>query len=270
MAKPISEQIQDATRSDTLIGKTHAQLKNDIIVGHLRPGEKLRVEHLKQDYNVSGGTLREALTMLIADRLVVAEGQRGFRVKPVSASDLIDLHRMRILLEKNAIRESIANGDAEWEGKVVSSFHLLKRAEKALTENVSDPALFDEWEHRHREFHTSLFAAAPSEWTRYFLEVTYQQCERYRHMFHALTQDMAHEIERAAIKERDLNKEHTEIFNAVLERDADAAAALLAAHLLRTLDEWTAFFQKTGTLDPAQAASGEETGGNELRVRFRA
>lgn len=244
----MDENIGHGDKFDTLIWKAHSELKSNIIAGVHLPGEKLRVEHLKQRYGVSGGTLREALTMLIADRLVIAEGQRGFRVKPVSISDLIDLNRIRIVLEKEAIRQSISCGDARWEGKVVSAFHLLTRATRALEENPSDTEVFDDWERWHREFHIALFSADPSEWTRYFLDIAYQQCERYRYMFHALTQDMVR-----GHRERDVQAEHTAILDAVLERDANTASKLLEQHLMRTLDEWVEFFDTAGALDPGKA-----------------
>jgi len=229
---------------DTLIGKAHAELKNNIISGRHQPGEKLRVEHLKRQYGVSSSTLREALTMLISDHLVIAEGQRGFRVKPVSIRDLIDLNRIRIVLEKEAIRQSVMHGDIEWEEKIVSSFHLLDRATKALTKNPGDKQLFDKWERWHTTFHLSLFAADPSEWMQRFLMIAYQQCERYRNIFHLLTQDLAR-YERS----RDIESEHKQIFEAVLARDADAASQLLEEHLLRTLDEWVEFFEATDAFD---------------------
>lgn len=228
---------------DTLTEKVHAQIRNNIIAGHYLPGEKLRVEHLKRDYGVSSSTLREALTMLIADRLVIAEGQRGFRVKPVSAEDLIDLNRIRILLEKEAIRQSIAHGDEDWEGQVVSSFHTLSRATQAVMGKIGDKDLFDEWERRHRTFHMSLFAAAPSEWTRYFLTLAYQQMERYRRMFQTVAAEH--------YEERDIEAEHAEILDAVLARDADRAAKLLEQHLTRTLEEWVVHFEKLGALKAA-------------------
>jgi DNA-binding GntR family transcriptional regulator len=249
---------RDAGKASTLIGKTHAQLKNNIITGFHRPGEKLRVEHLKRDYGVSGGTLREALTMLIADRLVIGEGQRGFRVKPVSVKDLIDLNRIRIVLEKEAIRQSIAHGDDEWEGRVVSSFHLLIRSGKGLFGNFGDPDLFDEWGGRHHAFHVALFSAAPSEWSRYFLTIAYQQFERYRQMFHVMAQGIA--------RPRDVEAEHIEILEAVLARNADAASTLLEQHLLRTLDEWVEFFEKTGALGPDKSLQARCATPRGLRV----
>ena len=68
--------------SRTLIESAYAELRDDIIEGVLAPGEKLRVEHLKDRYGVGAGTLREAITRLVSDALAVAEGQRGFRVAP--------------------------------------------------------------------------------------------------------------------------------------------------------------------------------------------
>lgn len=240
----MSERESSSEDFDTLIGKAHATLKNNIITGHHKPGEKLRVEHLKHQYGVGSSTMREALTMLIADQLVIAEGQRGFRVKPISTRDLIDLNRIRIVLEREAISQSITHGDLEWEKTIVSSFHGLSRATRALTKNPSDNQLFDEWERWHASFHIALFSADPSEWTQRFLMITYQQCERYRNIFHLLAQDMARES-----RPRDIEAEHREIFDAVLSRDAEAAPRLLEEHLMRTLDEWVRFFETTDAFD---------------------
>jgi len=232
----------------TLIEKAHAMIKKNIIVGFHRPGEKLRVEHLKRHYGVSSGTLREALTMLIADKLVVAEGQRGFRVALVSADDLLDLSRIRILLEREAISQAITHGDEEWEGNVVSSFHIMTRATRAFAENPKDRVILDEWERRHRAFHLSLISAAPSQRIREFLSLTYQQYERYSHMFLAVAEEF--------YKDRDADAEHAAILDAVLSRDADKAAKLIEEHLTRSIEEWVAYFEKVGSFDSSRAAAG--------------
>jgi len=244
-------------KTDTLISQAHAALKNNIIVGLHRPGEKLRVEHLKRQYGVSSGTLREALTMLIADRLVIAEGQRGFRVMPLSAEDLIDLNRIRILLEKEAIRQSIAHGDEEWEGQVVSAFHILSRATRAFAADMKDQALLDEWERRHRAFHLALVSAAPSEWTRYFLNLAYQQYERYRHLFLVVAREF--------YKDRDAEAEHAAIVDAILARDADEAARLIEEHVTRSLAEWVGYFEKMGEFQSGSTTEGREKG-NEVQA----
>lgn len=100
-------------------------------------GEKLRVEHLKEIYQTSAGTLREALALLVSDSLVVSQAQRGFRVAPMSLEDLVDITRTRALLECAALRESIEQGDDEWEARVVSSYHRLSLAEARLATHVA-------------------------------------------------------------------------------------------------------------------------------------
>ncbi|MCK9507192.1 MAG: GntR family transcriptional regulator, partial [Pigmentiphaga sp.] len=88
----------------TLVESAYAALRRDIIEGKLMPGLKLRVEHLKDDYGVGAGTLREALALLVSDALVLTQGQRGFRVAPISAEDFEDITRNRMLLECEALR----------------------------------------------------------------------------------------------------------------------------------------------------------------------
>ena len=91
-----------ASTSRTLIERAYEQLRDDIVDGHLAPDEKLRVEHLKARYGVSAGTLREAITRLVSDALVITEGQRGFRVAPIAVADLQDLTNLRVHIEIDA------------------------------------------------------------------------------------------------------------------------------------------------------------------------
>ena len=95
----------------TLVLATYERLRNDIIAGVLAPGSRLRVEHLKEVYEAGAGTLREALALLVSDALVNTYGQRGFWVKPISLEDFADLTEKRILLETDALRLSLKNGD---------------------------------------------------------------------------------------------------------------------------------------------------------------
>ena len=58
--------------------------------------------------------VREALSLLLSDALVTAEGQRGFRVAPISLADLEDMTNTRVMLETEALRLSIRHGGAVW------------------------------------------------------------------------------------------------------------------------------------------------------------
>lgn len=211
------------TEPKTLVEGAYHRLRRDIIEGVHPPGEKLRVEHLKDQYEVGAGTLREALLLLVTDALVVGQGQRGFRVAPISLADFKDITRTRVLLETEALRQAIALGDEAWEADLVAAFHRLSRAEQKLAGH--DGGTTEEWEARNRAFHEALIAACPSRWIRHFQHILYQQSERYRRI----------SLFRQPIP-RDIHAEHQAIFDTTLARDATRACAILSEHILRTLD----------------------------------
>ncbi|ENO91273.1 transcriptional regulator [Thauera sp. 28] len=212
-----------AAEPKTLVEGAYQRLRRDIIEGVHAPGEKLRVEHLKDQYDVGAGTLREALLLLVTDALVVTQGQRGFRVAPISIADFEDITRTRVLLETEALRQSITLGGDDWEASVVAAFHRLSRAEEKLADH--DPGTTEEWEKRNRAFHEALISASPSRWIRHFQNILYQQSERYRRIS-PFRQPI----------ERDIHAEHQALFDATLARDTTRATSILTEHILRTLD----------------------------------
>jgi DNA-binding GntR family transcriptional regulator len=106
-----------ASDYDSIGEKTYRQIRTDILFGKLLPGEKLKLDRLREDYRASVGTLRELLNRLATEGLVVAEGQRGFEVAPVSAANLREIAALRLLLESHALTRSFATGDMDWEGR---------------------------------------------------------------------------------------------------------------------------------------------------------
>lgn len=226
MSETVLTPPRENVEPKTLVEGAYQRLRRDIIEGVHPPGEKLRVEHLKDQYDVGAGTLREALLLLVTDALVVAQGHRGFRVAPISIEDFEDITRTRILLETEALRQSIALGGEDWEAGIVAAFHRLSRAEQKLggQEDYVHTAAED-WEKRNRAFHDALIAASPSRWIRHFQNILYQQSERYRRI----------SLFRRPIP-RDVHAEHEALFDATLARDADRATAILAEHILRTLE----------------------------------
>jgi GntR family transcriptional regulator, carbon starvation induced regulator len=215
--------LDDARQSaKTLVEFAYAQIREQILNGTLTAGSKLKVEVLRAEFGVGASTIREALSLLISDALVTAEGQRGFRVAPISYEDLKDVSNMRKLLECQALRESIANGTEEWEAGIVAAYHRLQRVEERLYEDPEGTAA--EWELRNRAFHDALLAGCTSKWLHHFHNILYAQAVRYRRMI--LTSKQVG---------RDVRKEHKQILEAVLKRDADLACSLAQDHIERTL-----------------------------------
>src|SRR4030095_16950276 len=119
----------------------YRRIRTDIVFGRLRPGQKLRLEGLKEDYGVSVSPLREILNRLAAEGFVVgggrcgvevAHGRRGVGGAPVSAANMRELAELRLLLEQHAMGVSVANADVEWEGRVVSAHHKLASTERVV------------------------------------------------------------------------------------------------------------------------------------------
>ena len=91
---------------------------------------------------------------------MVAEGQRGFEVAPVSAENLREIAALRLLLESHALTQSFAAGDMDWEGRVVSAYHKLSAIEKKLL--AGDRADPETWKRYDWEFHHALISACGS------------------------------------------------------------------------------------------------------------
>ena len=204
----------------TLIERAYARLRDDIVEGRLAPGEKLRVEHLKDRYGVGAGTLREAITRLVSDALVVAEGQRGFRVAPVAIEDLQDLTALRLHIEIEALRQSIRHGDAGWRANVEAAWAALSAAEQPLT-----PEGRRRWEGLNTRFHEALIAAGANPWTLRVLRQLARHGERYRRYAIALPGSR-----------RDVHAEHAAIVGHALAGQEARAALALEAHIRATPD----------------------------------
>jgi DNA-binding GntR family transcriptional regulator len=207
----------------TLTSAICERLRKDILSVRLPPGQKLNVAHLSKGFGVSLAATREALSRLVADGLVQASDQRGFRVSPVSIADLEDLTRTRIDIESLALRRAIERGGAEWRAALEGAFAALLAVpyREPLDPDVHNEA----WLVRHRIFHRTLVGACDSPWLMRFRDTLYEQSERYRQLSIPVDPGL-----------RNVEVEHRQIVEAALRGDADAAVTSLAAHFSRTQD----------------------------------
>ncbi|NVN85176.1 MAG: FCD domain-containing protein [Rhodopseudomonas sp.] len=209
----------------------YERLRADLLAGRRRPDERLKINELGLAFQISSGAVREALSRLTSEGLVTAEPQRGFRVAPVSLADIRDLTMVRSQIEGICLRRAIACGDVAWESAIVASHHCLARTE--LRPSDGQPGFSDAWLAAHADFHRKLTDACDSPWSLKLREMLFTQSERYRDM--ALSADEG---------ERDVRREHRELMEAVLARDADSAIARMTAHLTLTTESIEAAFRK--------------------------
>ena len=197
----------------------YARVRADILVGRLAPGERLKIAELATALDVSPGAIREALSRLIPEQLVVSRDQKGFVVAPLSIEDLQDLTELRCEIEVVALRRSVERGDPGWEGAILASAHRLRRTPMLTS---ADGSLTPEWIDRHAAFHAALVAACGNRRLLDLHSQLYQQSERYR--------GLSVHIEGA----RDVETEHQGLVDAAMDRDAERLVELILAHLRRT------------------------------------
>jgi GntR family carbon starvation induced transcriptional regulator len=213
----------NAERKETLASLVYERLRREIISVAVGPGEKLHIRTLCDRFNVGLSPMREALSRLSTEGLVAQSDHRGFTVAPMSEADLVDLTRARCWLNEIAIRKSIESGDAAWEESVVLSFHRLFRTPRFAAGEETERT--GAWETAHRNFHTSLISAAGSDRLTHYCEQLFDSAERYRHVGR-----------KAGVKGQNRDKEHRDLMEAVVARDADKAARLICLHFERTAE----------------------------------
>ena len=208
--------------TDTLAERATQRIEADIVRGALAPNARLGIAETAARYGVGATPLREALSRLAARGLVNAIGKRGFRVQSISRDDLADIVRIRSVLEREAIRLSIAAGDGAWEGEIVGALHQLKRyiPENPKGFGEGEPA-FDAL---HRRFHTSLIAACGSPRLMAACARLYDEAYRYRRLMMASFKSPAQFVH-----------SHETLADAAIARSTERAQVLAEAHIASTL-----------------------------------
>jgi DNA-binding GntR family transcriptional regulator len=209
--------LEAATAEIASVGESaYQRIRTDILFGRLRPGGRLKLEQLKVDYGASVSTLREILNRLQSERLVVAEGQKGFQVAPVSIANLREIAALRQLLECRALAQSFRAGDMEWEGRVVAAHHRLARMEERMARG--DRSGSETWKQYDWQFHQALISACGSRMLIETHAAVFDKYLRYQMIALSYRGDIA-------------AREHALLAEYALSRDAERACDVLRQHV---------------------------------------
>ena len=222
--RPVNDDFAPAQlpdRTPTRASMVFQKLRHDILNGRLAPGRRLRMKALKERYDVGHSPLREALNRLTASGLIDQVDGKGFQVSITSADELQELVKTRCWLEEIALRQSIRDGDAAWEERVLLACHRLSKVPRSTGEHPFQTS--PEWDKRHREYHAALISACGSQILIGYCEQLHERMLRYRTLAAAVARNTRSE-----------KSEHQAIREATLDRDADLAVDLLTAHYKKT------------------------------------
>jgi DNA-binding GntR family transcriptional regulator len=216
-------------QATSIADRAYVRIRTDIVFGRLGPGTRLRLDRLAVAYGASVSTLREILSRLSSEGMVLAEGQRGFQVAPVSPAGFEDVAAMRLLLETHALPLSFTDGDLEWESRVVAAHHKLSFMERRMMAGDQDQT--ELWKQFDREFHLTLIGACGSQTLLDLYGGVFDQFLRYQMVAVVFRGEVAAE-------------EHRLLLESALSRDADRACAVLARHV----NGCVAFILESGSL----------------------
>ncbi|HEY0237958.1 MAG TPA: GntR family transcriptional regulator [Friedmanniella sp.] len=212
--RPVLAPVTSVSRREAVV----AQIRRGIVVGALRPGDKLTELSLAADLQVSRATVREALGQLAREGLVVSEPYRGLRVADLDTAALRDLARTRAALDQLAARGILADASGRrldavrqaWSAFESTAFH-------------DDPVARHEG---HLAFHRAVWSAAENV----VLDQLWPVIQA--HMTIALAQDQAlrHDPERS-------HRLHRALVDALESGDEARVETTFREHTITSADE---------------------------------
>lgn len=188
-----------------------AELRRMMVTGELAPGTPIRQEALAERLGVSRVPLREALKVLEGEGQVGYAAHRGYVVAELSVDDLVEVYRMRELLEAEAIRAAVLH--------VTDDLVAAMRAAAAEVDAAGRADDVAEITAANRRLHFLLFDAAGMPRLARTLRQLWDATDVYRSVYFA----------GKANRER-VHHEHDALVDAVARRDAETAVAVQAEH----------------------------------------
>ena len=191
----------------------HATLRQAIIAGLLKPGDRLGEEFLAREFSVSRTPVREALMRLAAEQLAVRVPRRGLTVRSMSEREVLDFYAIRIVLDGLAARLA---------AKLASPAEVAQL--RWLNEQMGTARDVTTQHDFSVQFHAALFEASHNR----LLQRIGTELLDWQRGFSGSTFANAGTVKKA-------HGDHRGIVTAIEARDADRAADKAGAHMRHAL-----------------------------------
>ena len=186
-----------------------SELRRMLVTGELAPGEPLRQEALAETLGVSRVPVREALKVLEGEGAVVHEPHKGYVVAELSVDDLVEVYRLREILEAEAIRVAVPRLTAADLDALAAAAADVDSAGRSGDVTAMTEA--------NRRFHFLLFDAAGMPRLSRTLRQLWDATDVYRSVYFS-----------GVTNRQRVKHEHKALLVAL--RSGDAAAAVRAQH----------------------------------------
>lgn len=211
-------------------------LKQDILHIKIAPATPLKINWLRDTYNFGSTPLREALSRLVGEHLVILHPNKGYFAAPVSFEEMINLYNNRTLFKQNLLKEAMIFGDTNWEAEIVATHYRLGQIISPSKGNCSYEE-YIAWTKAHDAFDNALIAAHRSPWMiRFHLLLT----EHIRRQGRALRLLMPNSDRQAfltgtlqspTLRELYALERYTDLKDAVISRNFDQTEILVNKHI---------------------------------------
>jgi DNA-binding GntR family transcriptional regulator len=188
-----------------------AELRRLITAGRLRPGQQIVQDALAVRFGVSRVPLREALKILEGEGQVTYVAHRGYFVTELSLSDLIEVYRIREILEAEAVSIAVPRMTDE----DVDRMEVAERDVRAASDIADVIAMTS----ANRRFHFALIEACALPRLVRLIKLLWDATEVYRSVYY-----------NEAYNRELVEAEHRTLVAAVRAGDAAAALLVLTAH----------------------------------------
>ncbi|MDX6243641.1 MAG: hypothetical protein QOE76_1364 [Frankiales bacterium] len=191
-----------------------ADLRQAILGGSIRPGERVRQEEVAQRLGASRLPVREALRMLEAEGLIEHEANKGARVPRLDRHEVDVIYQMRERLEPLALTESIP-------GLTDADLRELEQIQQ-LIESDTDLGRFLELD---RAFHLLTYSACRIDQLSSMVVRLWNSTQHYRRAYVSISGPGRRWV---------INAEHRLLLDSIERRDATDAERYLSGHIRRT------------------------------------
>jgi DNA-binding GntR family transcriptional regulator len=200
---------------ETMADGITERLRQAIITGAIRPGERIRVADLERKFGVSHIPIREALRRLQSEGFVEISPRRTTIAAGVDLGDLANIYDLRRIIEIEIGQRAVSR-------MTKSDIETVRRALVRFRAVANDPSSAEFWE-RHRDFHWALLAPAANPTVKRVLDHLWQSSERYVRLFVSTfaTMDTVMDL-------------HVELYEACAGGDATIFANALTRHYVET------------------------------------
>jgi DNA-binding GntR family transcriptional regulator len=203
----------------SLLEFAYERIKDDIMQSRFKPGEKISVDKIARDLNMSQTPVKEALNRLASEGFFEAIPRHGMVLKALSVRDIEDMLHVRTMIETYSARIAVKNVQKHPES--------LKRLKELLSllEAVGDREYGDATR-LEQEFHGI------------FVELT--ENSRLIDMYKALWGvGFAFYVYSVGnfplLRSREAYSEHVQMYDLLFDRKGDELAALMEKHMFATI-----------------------------------